>query len=153
LEALPGAWQSTCKDARQRRVQDAVVDREYYNPALRHWRRLRLRTPLSLAAIYDAEIQHGGGDDHDGTPAMIKRATRKAGGTPRRHTASESKWTKAFLAVRRQTLLHATDPATREGWRESVSRVDCFVYMVKTKQWKLEPPVRIRSRDFNETLR
>jgi chitosanase len=153
LDGFVDAWHTACKDPQLVAVQDQVVDDTYFQPSQDKARKVGLRQPLSLAEIYDAEIQHGGGDDHDGTPAMIKRATKTAGGTPRRHTASESKWTKAFLAVRRHTLLHATDPATREGWKESVSRVDCFVYMVKTKQWKLEPPVRIRSRDFNETLR
>src|SRR4051812_48782308 len=38
LEKLPSAWKETCKDARQRKIQDRVVDREYYNPAVREWR-------------------------------------------------------------------------------------------------------------------
>src|SRR3954471_8970951 len=34
LEALPQAWKDTCKAPRQRRIQDGVVDREYYTPAV-----------------------------------------------------------------------------------------------------------------------
>src|SRR3954453_11884016 len=30
LEALPQAWADTCDDPRQRRIQNGVVDREYY---------------------------------------------------------------------------------------------------------------------------
>jgi len=59
LEALPEAWNATCAHPRQRGVQDAVVDREYYLPARRHWRKLGLRRALSLAAIYDADIRPG----------------------------------------------------------------------------------------------
>src|SRR3954454_24970524 len=37
LEALPQAWVDTCDDPRQRRIQDGVVDREYYAPAVKLW--------------------------------------------------------------------------------------------------------------------
>ena len=97
LETLPSAWATTCRDARQRRVQDDVVDEEYYLPARRHWRKLKLRTALSLAAIYDADIQHGDGGDPDGVPAMLRRATRRAHGTPR-SGVRESRFLRAFLA-------------------------------------------------------
>src|SRR4051794_26273949 len=63
LEDLPDAWKATCDDARQRRVQDAIVAEEYYDPAVREARKRDLRRPLSVAAIYDAEIQHGPGSD------------------------------------------------------------------------------------------
>ena len=46
LEDLPQAWKDTCKDPRQRAVQDAVVDREYYDPAVKLWRKYGLRLPL-----------------------------------------------------------------------------------------------------------
>jgi chitosanase len=152
LDSLPGAWRNTCQDARQRKVQDAVVNREYYNPALRHWRRLRLRTPLSLAAIYDAEIQHGGGDDPDGVPAMLRRAARRAHGTPRRGVR-ESRFLRAFLKVRRATLAHAHDPSTREAWAQTVHRVDAWSYLVRTRQWRLSSPVRVHSPDYDFELR
>src|SRR3954471_15293480 len=35
LEDLPDAWASTCDDPAQRAVQDSVVDREYYKPAVK----------------------------------------------------------------------------------------------------------------------
>src|SRR4051794_26146269 len=94
LESLPDAWRATCNDRRHRRIQDAVVDREYYLPARRHWRKRRLHTALSLAAIYDADIQHGDGNDHDGVPAMLRRARRTARGL---HGGTrESRFLRAF---------------------------------------------------------
>src|SRR3954454_5626047 len=45
LEALPQAWGDTCDDPRQRRIQDDVVDREYYAPAVNLWRRYGLARP------------------------------------------------------------------------------------------------------------
>ena len=148
LEGLPDAWREACQDPRQTAVQDGLVDDFYYNPAIARARKLGLKQPLSLAELYDAEIQHGGGDDPDGTPAMIKRATRKAGGSPRRGKVAESRWLKAFLKVRRATLNNAHDPSTRAAWRDSVYRVDAFDYLVRTRQWKLAAPVKLRTRQY-----
>ena len=152
LETLPNAWATTCRDARQRRIQDAVVDEEYYLPARRHWRKLKLRTALSLAAIYDADIQHGDGDDPDGVPAMLRRAAKRAGGTPR-SGVRESRFLRAFLTVRRATLAHAHDPSTREAWAQSVERVDVWRYLVRTRQRRLASPVRVRTPNYRFRLR
>jgi chitosanase len=153
LEGLPDAWRQTCQDPRQRAAQDSLVDDWYYRPALRKARRVGLKLPLSIAQIYDAEIQHGGGTDPDGTPAMIRRTNKRAGGTPKRRQVSEKRWLKTFLKVRRATLRNPANRDTRAAWRESVSRVDVFSYLVRTGQWRLRAPVKVRTRDYNNTLR
>src|SRR3954453_5682057 len=153
LEELPQAWRDTCKDPRQRRIQDAVVDEEYYNPAVKEWRKRGLRQPLSLAAIYDAEIQHGGGEDPDGVPAMLKRATRRAHGTPRKHQVTERGFLLPFLHPRRATLAPAHDPSPRAAWAETVERADVWRQLVETGQWKLASPVRVHTPNYNFTIR
>ena len=153
LEALPQAWRDTCNDPRQRHIQDAVVDREYYNPAVRHWRAIALRRPLSLAAIYDAEIQHGDGEDPDGVPAMLKRAAKRAHGTPKRGGVPEARFLRAFIHVRRATLAHAHDPSTRAAWAETVERADVWRQLVDTGQWKLASPIRVHTPNYNFTIR
>jgi len=153
LEALPRAWRDTCKDPRQRRIQDGVVDEQYYNPAVKHWRKLGLRQPLSLAAIYDAEIQHGDGEDPDGVPAMLKRATKRAHGTPKRSGVSEKRFLLAFIHVRRATLAHAHDPSTRAAWAEVVERADVWRQLVHTGQWRLSAPIRVRTPNYHFTIR
>jgi chitosanase len=152
LERLPQAWADTCHDKRQRRIQDGVVDKEYYNPAVRHWRKLGLRRPLSLAAIYDAEIQHGDGEDPDGVPAMLKRAAKRAQGTPKTKV-SEPKFLRAFIHVRRATLAHAHDPSTRAAWAQTVHRADAWRYLLDTGQWQLSSPIRVHSPDYDLTIR
>jgi chitosanase len=151
LEGLPDAWRQACQDARQRAAQDSLVDDWYFRPALRKARRVGLKLPLSIAQVYDAEIQHGGGTDPDGTPAMIRRTNKRAGGTPKRRKVSEKKWLKTFLKVRRATLRNATDPDTRDAWRESVGRVDAFSYLVRTGQWRLRAPVKLDTRVYPDT--
>ncbi len=152
LERLPRAWRATCRNQRQRRVQDAVVNELYYLPAVQLWRSLRLRTPLSLAALYDAMVQHGDGDDPDGVPALVRRATRRAGGRPSR-TVGERRYLLAFLAVRRADLAHSYDVASRRGFAESVDRVDVWTYLVRTRQWGLASPVRVHTSDYTLRLR
>jgi chitosanase len=153
LEGLADAWARTCADAQQRAVQDAVVDREYYRPAVREWRRRGLRKPLSLAAIYDAEIQHGGGPDLDGVPAMLGRAAKRAGGFPKRGHVSEARFLLAFLKVRRATLAHAHDPSTRAAWAETVPRANAWLQLLRTRQWQLRSPVRVHTRNYDLTIK
>jgi chitosanase len=153
LEDLPQAWRDTCKDPRQRRIQDAVVDKEYYNPAVREWRRRGLHRPLSLAAIYDAEIQHGGGEDPDGVPAMLRRAAKRAHGTPRSSGVSEARFLRAFIHVRRATLAHAHNASTRAAWAMVVERADVWRQLVDTGQWELRSPIRVRTPNYNLTIR
>ena len=152
LEALPDAWRDACRDPRQRRIQDGVVDREYYRPAVRHAKKLELRLPLSLAAIYDAAIQHGDGPDPDGVPAMLKRAAKRAGGSPR-SGVPEKRFLLAFLKVRRATLAHAHDPSTREAWAETVPRVGAWLYLYRTHQWRLSSPIKVRTKLYHLTIR
>ena len=151
LETLPQAWADTCGDKRQRRIQDRVVDREYYRPAVREWSRLKLRRPLSLAAIYDAEIQHGGGSDPDGVPAMLRRAAKRAHGKPRK--VGEARFLRAFISVRRATLAHAHDADTRAAWALTVHRADAWRYLLNTGQWQLRSPIRVHSPDYDLTIR
>jgi chitosanase len=151
LEELPSAWAATCDDPRQRAIQDGVVDREYYRPAVRHWRKLGLRRPLSLGAIYDAAIQHGDGEDPDGVRAMLKRATKRAGGTPRTGVP-ERRFLLAFIRDRRATLAHAHDPGTRAAWAETVERADVWRQLVRTGQWRLAAPIRVRTPSYDLTI-
>ena len=152
LDRLPEDWRATCRDPRQRHVQDLVVDEQYYRPAVRHATRLKLHLPLSLAAIYDASIQHGDGPDPDGVPAMLRRAAKRAGGTPA-SGVGEKRFVRAFLYVRRRTLAHAHDPSTRRAWAASVGRVDAWKYLVRTGQWQLRSPIKVRTRLYHLTIR
>jgi chitosanase len=151
LAALPAAWRATCNRPLDRTIQDRIVDELYFDPALRLWHQLGLRTPLSLAAFYDAMIQHGGGDDPDGVPALVRSATARAGGTPATGI-SEARFLTAFLAVRRADLAHASDPSTRAVWAQSVARVDVFFYLLRTGQWQLAAPVDVRTADYQVRL-
>jgi hypothetical protein len=138
------AWQTAANDPAFRAVQDQVVDETYYQPAVDNWVDLGMHSPLGLAALYDAIIQHGDGDDPDGLPALIARTTQQMGGTPATGV-DEHQWVVALLQVRRADLAHSFDPATRAAWAESVGRVDVFSQIVASGNWNLAGPIEVQS--------
>lgn len=142
LEGLEAAWQVAAADTAFRRVQDEIVDQEYYLPAVEHAANLGLACPLGLLALYDTSIQHGDGDDPDGLPAIIATATREAGGTPGSGVDDQA-WIRAFLAARRAVLLNPSDPSTKDAWAESVGRVDALLAIVNAANFALTPPIVI----------
>ena len=142
LEGLTAAWTVAADDSRFRAVQDALVDQLYYRPAMAHAHRLGIRTALGKAILYDAIVQHGDGDDPDSLPAMLERTEKGAGGSPR-HRVDERDFLRAFLVVRRATLSHAEDGATRAAWAESVGRVDVFRTLLDTGNVELQGPIQV----------
>jgi len=151
LENLEDAWQTAAADSIFREVQDDVVDEEYYWPAVDHAEDLGLLFPLSLLNLYDACIQHGDGDDPDGLPAIIRRATAQVGGSPA-NDFDEHKWLQAFMNIRRSVLLNPANEETREEWAESVGRVDALIAIFDSRNVNLTPPIAINPYGTTFTL-
>jgi chitosanase len=82
LGALPAAWKKAASDPLFRQAQDQVNDKLYYIPAMKAADDLHLQSPLAKFALYDAVVQHGTDDDSDSLGAIIRAATRTAGGRP-----------------------------------------------------------------------
>ncbi len=47
----------------------------------------------------------------------------------------------------------AHDPSTREAWALTVGRVDAWMYLVRTGQWRFASPVRVHTPDYRFRLR
>ncbi len=151
LEGLEDAWQTAAEDSIFREVQDEVVDEEYYWPAVDHAEELGLFFPLSLLNLYDTCIQHGDGDDPDGLPAIISRATAQVGGSPA-DDIDEREWLRAFMDIRRSVLLNPANPETREEWAESVGRADALIDIFESGNVNLTPPIVISPFDSTFVL-
>ena len=82
LKGYIDAWKEAAKDSVFRSAQDQVVDKEYYQPSVKHADEVGLKTALARAVLYDTIIQHGDGTDPDGLPALLKRTQKQVGGTP-----------------------------------------------------------------------
>lgn len=151
LDGLPQAWTKASNDPSFRSVQDDVVDEEYFQPAIVFWRDLGLQTPLALVELYDANIQHGAGDDPDGLPAIIDRTVARAGGSPATGV-DEVDWFYVFLEERRATLENAFDPETRDAWAESVYRVEIVKAIADTGNFAFDGPIVINTPDHKATI-
>jgi chitosanase len=141
LEALPVAWKGAASDPLFRQAQDQVSDKLYYTPAMEAADDLHLQLPLAKLALYDAVFQHGTGDDPDSSGAIIRAASRAAGGLP--DEAGEEKWLMAFLTARKKVLLNAADPETRATWRKSVGRVNEQLRLLKERNLQLSSPLTL----------
>ncbi len=118
-----GDWSATTSGAATsatfKACQDQIVDLLYYKPALALAKKWGLVTALTIAELYDAEINHG----DDGAIALAKQANNDTGNTAQQvptaplTLAKESAWLHAFL-MRRLALLKSD--AT---WKTSEDRV------------------------------
>ena len=128
LKGFTAAWKAAATDPLMRQAQDEVYDRLYFNPALKRAQAAGVTSAVGKLVIIDTIIQHGEGNDADGLPAIISQAIAKHGiSTPK----TEKRWLKSFLEIRRQHLLDAADPDTREGWEESVDRINALESLLK----------------------
>jgi chitosanase len=141
LGALPAAWKKAASDPFFQQAQDQVSDELYYTPAMKAANDLHLKSPLAKFTLYDAIIQHGAGDDSDSLGAIIRAATRAAGGPPDK--SGEEKWLTAFLTARKRILLNAADPKTRRAWRESVGRVNEQLRLLSERNLQLSQPITL----------
>ncbi|MBC7543675.1 MAG: chitosanase [Candidatus Sericytochromatia bacterium] len=146
LDGLPEAWALSAKDPVFRQAQDAVVELQYYRPAMVVADALGLRSAFAKTALYDAIIQHGDGEDADGLPALVAATNQAMGGSPDQGI-DEQAWLRTFFSVRRADLAFAHDPATRAVWAESVSRVDVQRALLDSGNLKMQGPLHFHYHD------
>jgi chitosanase len=142
LAGFADAWHRAASDPTLRAAQDAVVDEDDYQPAVRLAAEVGARLPLTLAVLYDTAVQHGDGDDPDGLAALATEATAAAGGAPG-SGVDEATWLERFLDVRRRHLAHAADPSTRAAWAATVSRVDTLRSLLDRGDVALDGPIEV----------
>jgi chitosanase len=145
VTGMPGfveAWQKAADDPDFRASQDAIVDREVFNPAMEVAHALRITTAFGKCIIFDTTVQHGLGDaDPDGLEAIIRKTEIRMGGDSTPET--EIKWLTTFLEERRKILAYATDPVTRDVWAPSVGRVDWLKKILDSRNLDLRDRIPI----------
>jgi chitosanase len=151
LKGFVWSWSRAAKDPQFREIQDQVVDRMYFQPSVEYARRWGLKTPLSIAIIYDTIIQHGDGDDPDGLQAIYDK-TLKLAGAPN-VLSNEQQWLGVFLDQRRLILKHANNPTSRQVWALSVSRVDVWREILESGNFNLTAPIKLHNKEYPIVLR
>jgi len=114
------AWRLSATDPIFRQAQDAIVDRDSFQPAMIAADAIGLRSPLARAELYDTAIQHGTDSDSDGLGAIIRRTIGKVGAPA---ASGEAGWLNSYFNERIATLRNA-DRA--RGWRATTDRVECM---------------------------
>jgi chitosanase len=138
LTGFPAAWKQAAADPKFQDVQTAQTDVECYQPALVHAQALGLKTALAIAEVYDTVWMNGDGDDPDGAPALIAKASAQVSAA-----TDEAGWLKAFLAVRRADLLNPADKTTQAEWSMAVGRVDEFSDLLAAQNFDLTGPITV----------
>jgi len=142
LDGFAAAWRSESSEPRLQAACEGVADQLYFEPALDICRREALVLPIARLIIFDTILQHGNGDDADSVGALL-------GAMPPHD--DESTFLLGLLKRRKQVLLHANDPATRETWAESASRVDALAILVLSNPL-LNSPLHVVSSDFDDVI-
>ena len=142
LDGMEADWAAAAKDVAFRTAQDQINDEQYRQPARQLATALGLQWPLSKAAVYEAGIQHGYGDNLDTVNQIAERASAQVGGSPAKGS-DEKAWLKAFLQQRKQNLLHPANSATAAEWAESVDRADAMLRLFDANQFDLTGVVKI----------
>lgn len=141
-------WAKTANDAatapKFKACQDQIVDALYYKPALAQAKKWGLVTALTIAELYDAEINHG----DDGVAALVKQANTDVGNTAQKPPSSplsladESAWLHAFL-MRRLKLLESD--AT---WSASEDRVVTYEQLRLQNNFDLAAKIETNAKAF-----
>jgi len=142
LKGISQAWQQAAQDPLFQTIQDQAVEDLCFQPAAGYWQELGLRSNLGLTILYDTTAQHGDGVDADGLAAIVHRTNTATGGTPA-EGVPEKAWLREFLSQRRQTLLHAHNPAARRAWSKSVDRVNVLASVLTQNNAALAGPLAI----------
>ena len=140
LDGMIGAVATAGSDPVMQQVQDSYVDSLIYSPALQLAQSVGANSALSVAALYDGVLTHGQGSDPDSIEAIIAAATQAAGGTPKTGV-SESTWLTAFIAARRQDMLHPAYAPSAVPWAAAVGRLDVYAALIASNNWNLNGPI------------
>ena len=143
LSRLETDWALAAQtDARFREAQDIVNERLYRTPANDMAHSIGVRLPLTIAAIYEAGIQHGYGDNYDSLTKIIERTNQAAGGTPK-SGVDELKWLNLFIATREDDLLHPENQDYAPIFLDSVDRAHAIRKIYDEQNYDLTQPITI----------
>jgi chitosanase len=132
---LHGVLRRAGLDPAMQRVQDAFVDRVYWQPAVCAAEMAGLRYPLSVAVIYDSTVH--------GSYQRIRRRIVRTVGTA--DAVGEKRWVRAYVDARRRWLGSHANPLLRR----TVYRMDAFKELMRTRRWTLRLPLTVRGAVVN----
>lgn len=129
---LMGVLKEAGKDPVMQEAQDAIFDSGYWFPALGLASSIGLTTALGHLVVYDTCIHSG-----PGGVAVIRARFPEASPA---NGGDEKAWIKAYISARRVWLAGNQNKLVQG----TVYRMDSFAEIIKSDNWSLQTPLRIR---------
>jgi chitosanase len=149
LDGFAAAWRREIKESKfLGQACDEEADVLYLGPAVEAAAAVGVGSPVGIAIFYDTLLQHGGSNDPDSLPTIIKRTLEENGDVD---SSSEAEFLRTFLGVRRSILEHSHNQETRDVWRASARRVDALRKLLDGNP-DLVPPIQVTNADVNVTV-
>lgn len=137
LHGFPLRWKVAAATSAMIKAQHHVCDELYWKPSQKYAAKLKVKTVLGAAILYDSIIQHGDGTDEDSIGALIERVPFKINGV------NEETWLAAFLKVRHDDLMQPYDHASQKVWKESAPRVTALHKLLDSGNMGLVKPFEV----------
>lgn len=147
-----------------RQAQRDVGHELYELPALNHCAELGITTPLGIACIYDAGVQHGDGDDPDSLGALIREVREgfycpseltdehlAASGNYETRLECEENFIEAFNSIRYANLSKWRDDGGT--WFDSRGRCHALNNLCRTGALDLTLPLHVQSAEYDMVIR
>ena len=142
LEQLAVDWKLANKDPQLHAVQDAIVDKLYYIPAMQRASQVGIHTALGGLILWDTWIQQGSGDSKSGDPDGADQVIAETRQTMHGYIKNnEAAWLQTFLRVRRQHLYHQYE-STINDRTSSDSRVTALNSFIDHRYFSLDLPLQ-----------
>lgn len=149
LHGFAAVWRSEIKASKfLGQACDEEADILYLGPAVEAAAAVGVQSPVGISIFYDTLLQHGGSNDPDSLPTIIKRTLEENGDVK---GSSEAEFLRTFLAVRRSVLEHSHNEETRDVWRASARRVDALRKLLDGNP-DLVPPIQVTNADVDITV-
>ncbi|BBJ23707.1 chitosanase [Candidatus Nitrotoga sp. AM1P] len=132
---LHNLLRASADDNVMRDTQDTFFDETYWQPAAQTAERLKIKSPLGVAVVYDSFV-------HGSWKLMRTRTTQQVGDIS---SVNEQKWIAAYIAIRRAWLAENT----RADLRATVYRMDTFQRLIDQGYWGLELPLVVRGHEIS----
>ncbi|KAK9767549.1 hypothetical protein K7432_002564 [Basidiobolus ranarum] len=138
LSGFPEAWRRVaCTDSKFKRVQEAVTNEMYFEPAMKLAESYKVLSPLGKSIFYDTAVQHG----YDKDDGISLRSIIKMVRAEPTKAQTELTFLKRFLHFRKRILCCRMD----DIWPESANRVSDLEFLLSTGNLKLSTPVVLPS--------
>lgn len=143
IAGLESDWpEAARRDPLFRKAQDLVNERLYREPANQLAQVLGLKLPLSRAAIYEAGIQHGYGENYDSITQIVARTNQAIGGTPR-DGVDEVAWLRKFIDMREQDLRAPENREYAAIFLDAVDRARAIRKILDDGNFDLSRPITV----------